>query len=217
MPKGDELMAGKYPSCTEYWLNTEDMTFRGEFETMYEDIEDPWGCAAVADSLNNRLFLEILFSEREFKRILDVGCGLGAFTQRVKERQPEARVSGCDISATAIRKAGAAYREIDFFVLDIQKEEIPGQYDLVILSEVLWYILDNVGEVFAKIRAALRPGGLLAIHQYFPDEQRYGAEIIPGAEGFDCFIESRTPFRYERKIFSFGNWKGKVLLATLEK
>lgn len=210
-------MAGKYPSCTEYWLNTEDMTFRGEFEAMYGDIEDPWGCAAVVDSLNNRLFMEILFHERGFERIIDVGCGLGAFTQRVKERQPEARVSGCDISATAVRKAMAAYPEIEFFVLDIQKGEISGQYDLIILSEVLWYILDNVGEVFAKIHDALRPGGVLAIHQYFPDEQRYGTGIIHGVEGFDCFIESQTSFRFERKIFSLGEWKGKVLLATLEK
>ncbi len=194
------------------------MTFRGEFEAMYGDIEDPWGCAAVVDSLNNRLFLELVFHERGFAGILDVGCGLGAFTKKVQERQPQARVAGCDISATAIRKATAAYPEIDFFVLDIQKGEIPaGQYDLIILSEVLWYILDNVGAVFAKIRNALRPNGVLAIHQYFPDEQRYGAEIICGVEGFDRFIESRTSFRYGRKAVSFGKWKGTVLLATLEK
>jgi len=210
-------MAGKYPSCTEYWLNTENMTFRGEFEAMYRDIEDPWSCANLVDSLNNRLFLEILFHEREFERILDVGCGLGTFTQRVKERQPGARVSACDISATAVRKAIVAYPEIDFFVLDILKEEISGQYDLVILSEVLWYILENVGEVFAKIHNALRPHGILAIHQYFPDEQRFGVEIIHGAGGFDSFIKAHTSFQYERKIYSFGKWKGKVLLATLKK
>lgn len=71
----------KYKSCTEYWLNTQDMTFRGEFEEMYHDIDDAWECKNTFNSLNNRIFIELLFDQNvEYKRILDIGCGLGGLT-----------------------------------------------------------------------------------------------------------------------------------------
>lgn len=67
--------------CTDYWLDIGKMTLRGEFEEMYRDIDDPWGCYEGADSLNNRIFAELLFDRRKFKRVLDIGCGLGGFTK----------------------------------------------------------------------------------------------------------------------------------------
>lgn len=70
----------KHKSCTDYWLNADTMSLRGEFEEMYRDIDDPWGCQKGFDSLNNRIFGELLFYGRKFGRILDVGCGLGGFT-----------------------------------------------------------------------------------------------------------------------------------------
>ena len=48
-------------NCTDYWLDSEAMSFVGDFEGMYRDIPDPWGCAAESGGLNNRLFLELLF------------------------------------------------------------------------------------------------------------------------------------------------------------
>lgn len=69
----------KHKSCTDYWLNADTMSLRGEFEEMYRDIDDPWGCQKGCESLNNRVFGELLFYGRKFGRILDVGYGLGRF------------------------------------------------------------------------------------------------------------------------------------------
>ena len=73
----------KYKSCTDYWLNKENLSLRGEFETMYQDIDDPWGCGELSDSIDNKIFCEIIFHNRKFSNILDIGSGLGKLTNKL--------------------------------------------------------------------------------------------------------------------------------------
>src|SRR5688572_4039598 len=105
----------KYRNCTEYWLDPESATFRGEFEAMYRDIADPWGCDARKSDLNNRIFVEIMFSgSRKFDRSLDVGCELGGQLQLTAARNGAGDVLGVDVAATAIAKAAARHPSLRF-------------------------------------------------------------------------------------------------------
>lgn len=210
----------KYGNCTEYWLNTENMTLRGEFEGMYHDIDDPWGCNAAKNSVDNRIFLELIFGEKRYTNILDVGCGLGGSTSNLLLRNGGGEVVGCDISANAIQKAIVAYPQVTFVVKNILTDtmnDVGAPFALIVLSEVLWYVLEDVKSVFEKIRLLLLPMGILAIHQYFPDQQRYGKQVIDGIEGFEKFIRMETRFKFSKKIVSYGETEGKVLLTLLER
>jgi SAM-dependent methyltransferase len=208
----------KYKNCTDYWLNKGNMTFRGEFEEMYRDIDDPWGCKKGASSLNNRLFLELLFGERRFESVLDVGCGLGSFTSSILTRNGGGRITGCDISETAIEKASATYPHIEFVVRNILTDNLDdlGVFDVIVLSEVLWYILDDIEGVFKKAAKSLSESGILGIHQYFPDDQKFGRNMIDGLDGFESFIKNSTDFHISRKVLSYTE-DGRVLLAQLER
>ena len=59
----------KYKSCTDYWLDKENFSLRGDFEAMYKDIDDPWGCGEYCDSLNNKLFCEMLFHHKNYSEL----------------------------------------------------------------------------------------------------------------------------------------------------
>lgn len=205
----------KYRNCKDYWLDESDCSFRGEFEAMYADIEDPWGCSGQAHSLNNSLFLELLFHQRSFKRILDVGCGLGAFTDLIYRRgRPIEKIIGCDISKTAITKAQSRYNHIEFKVLDILADDTScfENFDLMVFSEILWYVLSGLDTVFKKAIEALTRDGILGFHQFFPSRQRFGKDVINGIGGFDDYM-STTPFIPDRRVISRTN-DGEVLLAT---
>ncbi len=208
----------KYKSCTDYWLNTDNMTLRGEFEEMYRDVDDPWGCQKSFDSLNNRVFIELLFYNRKFERILDIGCGLGGFTNCLFKKNENVEIIGCDTSPIAILKASGSYPQIKFIEKNIQTEEICnlGFFDLIVLSEVIWYILDDIGGVFAKISKSLSRTGIVGIHQYFPDNQRFGNNVINGIAGFEEFIKNKTDLNISSKVVSY-NEDGKVLLASMER
>jgi SAM-dependent methyltransferase len=215
----------KYETCTDYWLDTKDWSFKGEFEEMYRDIDDPWGCQKYADSLNNRIFLELLFDgNKRYKRILDIGCGLGGFTHNLFLKNSGGEVIGCDISSTAIKKASNLYPKIKFVTKNILTDEIDnmGMFNLVILSELIWYILDGIEEVFKKIEKVLSKDGTVGIHQYFLDNQRYGKEIINGLFGFENFLQNKTNFQIDKKVVSYiaadgSQADGCVLLATLKR
>ena len=207
-----------YKTCTEYWLDPQTGAFRGEFEAMYQDIADPWGCEAGKSSLNNQIFLDIIFdANRRYDRILDIGCGLGALLNTVRQRNQGGYVLGVDVSRTAIQKAKERYPELHFDCRNIAKERLEeGDFDLVVLSEVLWYILDDLPSFFSRVAAMLRPAGLLAIHQYFPAEQRFGRERVDGLPGFLQLMERQRPL-LRRHMYTNHHPDGLVLLSTFQK
>lgn len=204
-------------NCTDYWLDRESLSFVGDFEGMYRDIADPWGCAAESDGLNNRLFLELLFGSDRYGAILDIGCGLGGFSNQLHRRNDGGQVFGVDISETAVAKARESYPSIQFRAFSVLSEPIEGAYDLITLSEVLWYVLDGLEDVFSKIDAAMSENGKLGIKQYFPYTQRFGADKLKGIEGFEAFLERSTRFRMTSKLVNHQPPDGVVLLAILER
>lgn len=116
--------------------------FVGAFEEMYrrEDLEgyDSW-CQDDTTHLSKRVSLAILAGYR-FARILDIGCGKGAFTHLLKT--PDNYVLGIDVSPTAIAKARARYPEIDFRTLPASRVAALAapRWDLVTALEVMSYL-----------------------------------------------------------------------------
>lgn len=132
--------------------------FVGAFEEMYrhEDMEgyDSWHQDAV-DTLARRISLAVL-GGREYARVLDVGCGKGAFTSLLKTKTNH--VLGVDLSETAVAKAAARYPDIEFRVLHTERlvELASERFDLACATEVLSYIEDWRGAIATLARLASR-------------------------------------------------------------
>jgi len=159
--------------------------FIGEFEQMYEQVADPWHCVAEVGAFKNVLLLAAVTQVRaEVRRALDVGCGLGALTARLRQAAPLAEWHACDVSRTAIDRAERDYPGIRFFVYDLgQIDRIPferGSLDLITMAEVVWYVLPHLAAILTRFFGLLRPGGHLMLLQYFlaPEQQQYGKEIV---------------------------------------
>ena len=55
----------KYQKPIEFWVEPKTGKPRYDFEAMYKNISDPWGCSKNIDSLATRIFLETIFSPEE--------------------------------------------------------------------------------------------------------------------------------------------------------
>ena len=114
------------------------------FEEMYqaEDSEgfDSWHQDDVRH-LSKQISLAIL-ADYNFARVLDVGCGKGAFTRWLQRANNE--VVALDLSETALRVARGRYPGIDFRQADLCDPAFDlgslGRFDLVCCLETLSYL-----------------------------------------------------------------------------
>jgi ubiquinone/menaquinone biosynthesis C-methylase UbiE len=116
---------------------------------------------------------------KQIKKILDVAAGSGAWSLAFAQALPEARVTAVDfpevtpITRQFAEKFGAAAR-YDFLEGDMQTLDFGRKlYDLAILGHIIHSEGERQGrELIRKCCEALRPGGLLLIAEYIPNDSR---------------------------------------------
>ena len=91
-----------------------------------------------------------------------------------------------DISQTATERAAKLFPHLDFIVGDIKNPDfnyfnLEEEYDVVILSQLLWYVLEDLPQVFENCLSVLSANGKLVICQAFlKTPQKYGKNICDG-------------------------------------
>ena len=107
------------------------------------------------------------------RTLLDLGGGPGTYAMAFLAKNPGLRAMVCDRPAAlevareiaATHEAGA---RLSYLPLDILKDDIPGQFDVIWYSNVLHiYSPEQNFHVFRRARAALAPGGRLIIQDAF--------------------------------------------------
>lgn len=92
-----------------------------------------------------RRMLFSLARQCEFSSVLDAGCGNGVNMRFFLDRFPAiSRIAGFDISDVALKSAEKKCPDADLAHLDIQKERLDAQFDLVYSCDVLEHIPDDV-------------------------------------------------------------------------
>jgi len=98
------------------------------------------------------------------QKILEVGCGEGAMTERIARIYPTAAVTAIDISPNVGRLFRGATSSVTFSqqtVEDVACRE-PASFDLVVLADVIHHVpADARGSLLCAIDQALAPNGSL--------------------------------------------------------
>lgn len=97
--------------------------------------------------------------------ILDVGCGAGVLADRLKVL-PYTSYLGIDLSPEAIARAqDHADARTAFAVAGAQDFQSDRRFDLIVFSQVLYYLPDP-GAVLARYARFLAPGGRILVSMY---------------------------------------------------
>lgn len=137
---------------------------RSHFERIFAGRSDPW---IYEHSDYERIKYEQtlqLLPPGPIRRALEVGCAEGHFTERLAPRV--GTLLAADISELALERAAArcsGLDNIEFGQLDIVKDGLPGQFDLIVCSELLYYVggIEQLEQVAEKLAAGLARGGYL--------------------------------------------------------
>lgn len=105
-----------------------------------------------------------LLRKNSASKVLDLGCGNGAFTHLL--HQQGFKVEGFDGSASGVELARKHYPDIQFSQLDLVAGHIPehyrNQFDAVVSVEVIEHLL-LPRMLMKNAMQALKPGGLLIL------------------------------------------------------
>lgn len=124
----------------------------------------------------------------EPKRVLEIGCGVGATSWRMAGAWPLSEVVGVDISALSIEVAQTCFKRsnLTFCVGLIEELALNGKFDLVVLMDVYEHIPARERRTFnATIKALLSEESRIiltvptpAILRYIVERESYGLQPV---------------------------------------
>lgn len=140
------------------------MLMREYWEEVFAQ-EDPWDYGSSAyESWKFDRTLSVL-PARRLEKALDLGCAEGHLTARLAPLV--GHLTAIDISPTAIARACercAHFDNVQFQILNLASDPLPSAVDLILCSEVLFYLpLEVLTEIAPKISHSLKLGGYLLL------------------------------------------------------
>lgn len=163
-------------------------------------IRDPWHMQSGKEQHRFNRINEIIIERfGKLDSVLEIGCGEGHQTEYLKNICQE--IYGIDVSDLAVRRAKKRFPEAHLFVNDLLSysgKPDGKRFDLVVASEVLYYIHD--------LPAAIKKLNSLGRHCLI---SYYELEI----ERLDSYLND-LPVDYESKVLSYEGASWKVVCWT---
>ncbi len=135
-----------------------------DFETMFRAREDPWNYTSSYEQTKYEQTLAVIPDGTG--TALEIGCAEGHFTVQLAPRVKT--LVACDIADTALERAAqrcTGLPHVRFVKFDLMHDPIPGTFDLIICSEMLYYLgsLKRLRVAAKKLARGLNPDGMLVM------------------------------------------------------
>ncbi len=188
-PREPKYILSEPPKYQDYVIK--DGRFVGRFEEMYKHFDDPWHQSEPRLSQESYSRWATILHIRRFgiASLVECGAGLGNFTHLITQ-ETGARVTGIDISDTAVSKARTRYPDLSFEVDTVGNLSRYRDHDAVLFAEITWYLLDQFDFVLETLRSHFSGKYFLHNLVFYKTGQRYGREYFTN---LDEFI-ARVPF-----------------------
>ena len=156
------------------------------FDALYAENPDPWDFETSAYERDKYDATIAALQDKHFATGLELGCSIGVLTHRLAEHVDD--LLSIDVAEVALEQARRRTPGVRFERREIPEEFPGGHFDLVVASEVLYYLDAPALEATLD---HVRSGTLLAVHWRHPTE--------------------RYPFTGARRITS---WTGSIYAAA---
>jgi trans-aconitate methyltransferase len=133
------------------------------FDELYASDPDPWGFATSEYERAKYDATIAALEGRRYRRGLEIGCSIGVLTQRL----PVDDLLAVDVSEAALEQARVRNPRVRFERREIPEEFPDGRFDLIVCSEVLYYL----DEPALDATLDRLHGTVLAVHWRHPTER----------------------------------------------
>jgi cyclopropane fatty-acyl-phospholipid synthase-like methyltransferase len=172
---------------------------RAYFERLYAGGADPWGFASSAYEREKYAASLAALPAGRFGAALEVGCSIGIFTRTLAARCDT--VLALDVAENALEQArvNCPAPHVRFLNREVPACWPDGCFDLIVLSEVLYYLTaEQVRRVAGHTRASLEPASTVLLVHYlgdtdYPLSGDAAADLFLAASTFKVYRARRTP------------------------
>jgi LmbE family N-acetylglucosaminyl deacetylase/SAM-dependent methyltransferase len=158
-----------FTTGTEVFIVPQSSLGADYFDALYERHDDPWEFESRWYERRKRAITVASLPSERYGRALEIGCSIGVLSAALAEHCDD--LLAVDLSRAAIETARS--RDIEnarFEVMDVAAGLPDGTFDLIVLSEVGYYlVLDDLTALLAQVTEHLSEGGVLvACHWRHP-------------------------------------------------
>ena len=158
---------------------------RAYFDRLYAADPDPWRFASSDYERDKYAASLAALPYPSYHAALEIGCSIGVFTELLAARCRT--LLGIDVSdaALAVARQRCLQTGVTFENRRIPEQWPDGRFDLIVFSEVLYYLdASDLATAASCAKAALMPGGTILLVHYL-GETDYP---MSGEDAADTFI-----------------------------
>ena len=183
------------------------------FDALYRDASDPWGTTTRWYERRKRTLLLAALPRERYGAAYEAGCGTGHISIELAARCDT--LLATDASATALRIAAdalAGHRNVTTAQHRLPDDWPSGYFDLIVLSEVLYFIDDAACRaVAASARSAARSSGVVVACDWRDTIEGRGHSGEEVHRRFERAIALPKLFEYVDDDFVLSGWSADAV------
>ncbi|MGA9868793.1 MAG: SAM-dependent methyltransferase [Acetobacteraceae bacterium] len=170
------------------------------FEALYATDPDPWSFETSAYEAGKYAATMAALDRPRFTEAAEIGCSIGVLTAMLAARCDA--LIGVDFAADALDRARArcaSLAHVRFARLRVPGEWPRGAFDLIVLSELLYFLDEpDIHATAARVLSTLRPRGRVVLVNYLgetdgPMSGDHAASCFLGAASLKPIASRRAP------------------------
>ncbi len=172
------------------------------FDALYAADADPWRFETSDYEAQKYAETIAALPRPYYCDAVEVGCSVGVLTEQLAARAKT--VLGVDVSQAALDRAAtrcAALPHVRFAKLRVPDDPLPGRYDLILLSEVLYYFdTPTLARLAENLRGVAMSGADLVLVHWLGETPDYPQTGDSAVEAFVSATRDWTAImRQERR------------------
>ena len=143
------------------------------FDRLYASDPDPWKFATSEYERDKYAATLAALPRPRFARAFEVGCSIGVLTRQLAARCDA--ILAVDVAEAALQGAAARCQDqphVQFARMVVPQDWPPGAFDLILFSEVLYYLddADRAAAARLSLRSLLPGGSIILVNWHGPTD-----------------------------------------------
>jgi len=178
------------------------------FDALYTASDDPWSTSRRWYEERRRALILASLPQRRYRRAYEAGCGNGNLSEVLATRCDRLVASdGSEVAVRIARRRLAGHRNVEVALHRLPDGWPSASFDLVVLSELLYFLVDDdVAAIATRAREAAADAGLVIACHWRSDIAGYGHTGDETHRVFEEALALPRLFAYVDDDFVLSGW-----------